>query len=134
MLFRFLTQPKTIIGILILQLIPLMLFPPSSFSLDTQEWWLPVLLALMAIAGVFQIVIRRSTAMWPWYLVSFAQGFNIISRLMMIMPHATFNDNGVQMMNWAYIILTVAAMLFSSFLLWFSELPEVRLSMVRNPS
>ena len=45
--------------------------------------------------------------MWPWYLVSFAQGVNIISRLMMLLPHATRNNEGVQDFNAAYVIIAV---------------------------
>jgi hypothetical protein len=127
-----LVKYNIIILILVLQFIPLVMFPPESFAATTQEWWLPVLLAAMTIVGIFQLVVRRSVASWPWYLVSFAQGFNIISRLMMIMPHATRNDNGAQVFNTAYVILSVTSMLISAFFLWYTELPEVRVGLLRD--
>jgi hypothetical protein len=132
MLRPFLARPTTIIAILFIQLIPLLLFPPTSYSLKTQEWWLPVLLVVFTLIGVFQLVFRRSAAQWPWYLVSFAQGFNIISRLMMLMPHATYNVSGKQEFNTLYVSLTICSMLFSGFLLWYTELPEVRLGLLKD--
>ena len=129
MLRQTLIKPRFIKLFLILQVIPLILFPPESFK--TQEWWLPVLLAVLVVIAVIQLY-RHSLALWPWYLISFAQGFNIISRLMMIMPHATRNDNGVQVFNTPYVVLTLLSLLLSSFLLWYTELPEVRLGLVRE--
>jgi len=129
MLRQSLVKPKPIKLFLILQFLPLILFPPESFK--TQEWWLPVLLALLVVIAVIQLL-RRDPAIWPWYLISFAQGFNIISRLMMIMPHITRNDNGVQVFNAPYVVLTVLSLVFSTFLLWYTELPEVRLGLMRE--
>lgn len=127
-----LTSPRVITTVLFLQFIPLILFPPSSYSLSSQEWWLPVLLALMALAALIQLVFQKSLAQWPWYLVSFAQGFNIISRLMMLMPHATNTVGGGQVLNSPYILLTTLSMVFSAFLLWYTELPEVRTGLTRE--
>jgi len=127
-----LSSPRVIKAILFLQFIPLVLFPPDSFKLTSQEWWLPVLLALMSLTAVIQIVFQKSLAMWPWYLVSFAQGLNIISRLMMLMPHTTVTVGEVQTLNTPYILLTALSMLFSAFLLWYSEWPEVRLGLTRE--
>jgi len=131
MLRQSLIKSNAIKLILLLQFIPLILFPPDSFSTKTQEWWLPVLLAVLVVVAVIQLF-RHSLALWPWYLISFAQGFNIISRLMMLMPHATRNDNGVQVFNTPYVVLTVLSLLLSAFLLWYTELPEVRQGLARE--
>ena len=127
-----LASPGVIKTILFLQFIPLILFPPASLKLSSQEWWLPVLLALLALVAVVQLVFQKSLALWPWYLVAFAQGFNIISRLMMLMPHATISVGEAQVLNTPYIVLTVISMAFSAFLLWYTEWPEVRLGLVRE--
>lgn len=127
-----LVQPKIIIGFLLLQILPLIMLPPSSYNLETQEWWLPVLLAFLALVATFQLVVRRSIVSWPWYLVSFAQGFNIISRLMMLMPHAMQNKGGVMVMDWLYLTISVLSMAFSAFILWYTELPEVRLGLIKE--
>ena len=134
MLRHKLSQPTVIIVILILQFIPLGLYPASSFGGDTQEWWLPALLAILALWAVIDLIFRKNTNLAPWYLISFAQGFNIISRIMLLMPHATKFTNGQQVVNWTYIILTLVSMAFSAFMLWFSELPEVRLNMIKRQS
>jgi hypothetical protein len=127
-----LVSPSAIKTILFLQFIPLVLFPPASFKLSSQEWWLPVLLALMVLVAVIQIVFQKSRAMWPWYLISFAQGFNIISRLMMLMPHATTGVGEDYVFNTLYVLLTTLSMLCSAFLLWYTEWPEVRLGLSRE--
>jgi hypothetical protein len=125
-------KPLWIKTILFLQLFPLVLFPPSSFSPSTQEWWLPVLLGVMVLVAIVQLLFVRTFQMWPWYLLSFAQGFNIISRLMLLMPHATVNQNGVQVFNTPYVSLTLVSILISSFLLWYMETPEVRQGVTRG--
>jgi hypothetical protein len=126
------TSRKIIVAALILQLIPLLLFPPESFSPNTQEWWLPVLLAVLVLVADFELIVRRSSSMWPWYLMAFSQGFNIISRLMMLWPHATKVVGGATVANVPYLVLTLLAMGLSALLLWYTELPEVRLGLVRD--
>jgi len=108
------------------QVVPLLIFPLSSYSVKTQEWWLPVLLTFLVVIALVQLLIRKTQAVWPWYLVSFAQGVNIISRIMMLLPHATVNNEGTQVFNSAYFIIAVVAMLLSAFEIWYNELPEVR--------
>ncbi len=108
-----------------LQVVPLLLFPRSSYTVKSQEWWLPALLTFLVLLALIQLLIRRSQKAWLWYLLSFAQGFNIISRLMMLMPHATENVGGAQVFNSDYVVLAVVSMLFSGFEIWYCELPEV---------
>ncbi|MHB1120488.1 MAG: hypothetical protein ACYC11_10555, partial [Bellilinea sp.] len=104
MLRKNISQPTVVTILLILQFIPLLLFPVEIYSPTSQQWWLPVILTILAILAVIKITIQRSSELWPWYLVSFSQGFNIISRLMMLMPHATYNVEGSQVADIAYII------------------------------
>ncbi len=122
----FLTQPSVISAILILQLIPLVLFPPSVFSATSQIWWLPVLLVVLALVADFQIIVRRTSAVGPWLLIGFAQGFNIISRLMMVWPNATIPGSGGASVNWIYLILTFISMAASTWLLVYTEKPAIR--------
>jgi len=111
---------------MIIQVVPLVILPPSSFSLKSQEWWLPVFLGILSIFSVTKLLAGRSLTMWPWYLLSFSQGFNIISRLMMVMPHATTNTDGMQVLNLAEVVINIIAMILSAFFIWYCELPEVR--------
>ena len=126
------TSRKVIIAALFLQLIPLVLFPPESFSPNTQVWWLPALLAVLVLLADFALIVRRSSQTWPWYLMSFSQGFNIISRLMMLWPHATKTVGGATVADGPYILLTLVAMALSAMLLWYMELPGVRLGLLRE--
>ncbi len=126
MLRKLLSNRIIIHVILVVQLIPLLIFPASSYSPDTQEWWLPILLSFLVILALVQLIFRKSRASWPWYLLAFSQGFNIISRLMMILPHATQNAGGVQKFASGYVIITAVAMVLSAFEIWYCELPEVR--------
>jgi hypothetical protein len=128
---KFLYKKPTIITILILQFIPFVLFPPSSFVITSQEWWLPIVLALFALIAIFQLLARKSLAAWPWYLIGFAQGFNVISRLMMLMPHATMNVNGAQVFNAPYTILSLLSITLSWLMLFYIEKPEVKMTLAR---
>jgi hypothetical protein len=112
----------SVMVILIAQFIPILLLPPKSFDLSSQEWWLPVLLVIFEIIAVVQLF-RHNEASWPWDLIGFAQGFNIISRIMLIMPHS-ITDSGS--FDTLYVVLSLVSMLLSTFMLWYIAKPEVR--------
>lgn len=125
-------NPRLIVVVLILQLIPLVLFPAASFAPTTQEWWLPVLLAVMVIIADIYLIVRRTPAPWPWYLLSFAQGFNIISRMMMVWPHSADQVGSAWVLNLPYIVLTIVSIVLSAAILWYTEKPEVRMGLLRS--
>lgn len=116
----------------LVQFIPLLLFPPSSFSPASQEWWLPVLCAVLVLVGTLQLMVRRSPQAWPWYIISFAHGINIISRLMLFLPRATMRVEGELRLNTLYVVLAAASMLISAFYLWYLERYEVRGAFLRK--
>ena len=115
-----------------LQLIPLFLFPTTIFNLKSQEWWLPALLVGLSIYGLIQLVFLHNPNPQPWYLINFAQGFNVISRLLMLFPHITMNADGKQVFNSTYVILTVISILFSAFLISYFERADVRLELLKD--
>ena len=90
------------------------------------------MLAAMVLIADFQLIVRRSTSQGPWYLIAFAQGFNVISRLMMVWPHATQDVGGQAVFDGIYVGLTIISLLWSVFLLWYIELPEVRMGLLRR--
>jgi hypothetical protein len=51
---------------------------------------------------------------------------------MMLWPHATVQVNNVDTLNVPYIVLTFVSMALSAFLLWYTELPDVRLGLMRE--
>ncbi len=126
MLRKLLSNRVVAYVVLWFQLVPLLILPASSYSPRTQEWWLPIFLSFLVVIALVQLIFRKSAASWPWYLLSFSQGFNIISRLMMLLPHATENAGGVQRFDAEYVIIAAVAMVLSAVELWYCELPEVR--------
>jgi hypothetical protein len=129
---RALTSQTTIIAVLLLQFIPLILLPPDSYSLQNQEWWLSILLLLLVVAADIELIVRRSPASWPWHLIGFAQGFNVISRLLLMWPRAAMQVGKVWEPNWTYITFTLVSVALSLFVLWYIELPEVRQGLLRR--
>lgn len=126
---QLLARRTVIVPLMFLQVIPLILFPPESFAPTTQEWWLPALLVIMILIADVQLTFGRNSPEWTWNLFSFAQGFNIISRLMIVWSHATINVRGASELNLPYLALTALSLFLSGFMLWYIELPEVRMSM-----
>lgn len=121
-----------IIPFFILQLIPIVVFPLESYAMTTQEWWLPLLLAVLTIFAAFELLVRHNPENWPWYLLSFGQGFNIISRLLMLMPHTVRNTDNGQVFNGEYIIVSLACIGISWFFLWYLEQPEIRMGVMQE--
>jgi len=124
---------RTFISILLfVQIIPLVAFSPEVYDLTGQVWWLPVFLAFLILLAAFQLVVRGTFATWPWYLIGFSNGFNVISRLMMFFPHIMMNVSGDQVVNWPYIIISVVAMGCSTLMLWVVEFPEIKNTMIKS--
>ena len=124
-----LTSRRMLITLLIAQIIALLLFPPESFAVTTQEWWLPALLVIMVIIADIELIGRRNDRPWPWYIISFANGFNIISRIMMVWSHAAIP--GTNEPNVVYILFTIISIAISTFMLNYTEWPEVRMGLLR---
>ncbi len=113
-------------AVIALQVLPVIALRPGAYTLSSQEWWLPALLAALALVSAVQVLFRGASAPWPWYLFSFAQGFSIISKLMMLMPHATVVVSGVQRLDGVHIVVSLVSMALSAVLIWYFEQPEVR--------
>jgi hypothetical protein len=123
---KLLCRPGFMIPLFVIQFVPLVIFPASSYSTTTQEWWLPVLISVMALVATLQLLLRYRPVPWPWYILNFAQGTNIISRLMLLMPHASVHVGSAIRLNVPYVVLTFVSMLLSAFFIWYFELVEVR--------
>ncbi|MCU0510410.1 MAG: hypothetical protein MUC34_18950 [Anaerolineae bacterium] len=127
----FLSRPVTIIAILLLQIIPIILFPTYVFTPTSQVWWLPAILVICVLVADFQLIVRRSASVNPWLLIGFAQGFNVISRLMMVWPNATVTTEAGTAVNWIYVVLTIISIVASWWLLIYTEKPEIREGLLR---
>ena len=56
----------------------------------------------------------------------------VLLAMMMLWPHATKVVGQATVLNTPYVILTFVAMALSAFLLWYTELPDVRLGLERD--
>jgi hypothetical protein len=121
-----LLRPGAARAIILLQLLPLIALRPRGYAVTSQEWWLPAILAVLALISAVRVLSRGGGAPWPWYLFSFSQGFSIISKLMMLMPHASTTVNGVRQLDVAHVGISVVSMALSAFVIWYCEQPEVR--------
>jgi hypothetical protein len=129
---RLLFRPGIIIAVLVLQLIPLLLYPLDVYAPGSQQWWLPAMLTIMVLIADADVIARRGATLWPWVLIIFAQGLNVISRLMLIWPQGAKVVLNTTVLDWPYIVATFAAIALSAFLLWYCELPEVRIGLLRR--
>jgi hypothetical protein len=126
MLRKSLTGSRLVTVLLCLQVVPLVMLPAESWSLKTQEWWLPVLLTVLVIVALVQLLVRRTRSPAPWVILSFTQGFSIISRLMMLLPHTMVEESNRWRFDWLYVVMAVASIGLSWFWIWYCDLPEVR--------
>ena len=122
----FLLRPTVARMIIALQVLPVIALRPRGYAVTSQEWWLPALLSVLALVSAARVLIRGTNAPWPWYLFSFAQGFSIISKLMMFMPHASTMVDGAQRLDVTHVLVSICSMAVSGFVIWYCERPEVR--------
>lgn len=121
-----LMRPAAARLIIVLQVLPIIALRPKGYALTSQEWWLPAILAALALVSAVRVLVRGTDAQWPWYLFSFAQGFSIISKLMMLMPHASKTVGGAEVVDAGHVGISIVSMVVSAFVLWYCEQPEVR--------
>jgi hypothetical protein len=110
---------KYIWGIAILQFIPTLMFPPE--TLGSAKITLLVLpLLLFALLG-WGLVRRRP---WALTLSIFVQGFNVIIRVMMLLPRIVVKGQ----VDVPWVIASLLAIIISGALLLLLEKPEVQIA------
>lgn len=99
----------SMIGLLVLQVIAVILYPPSFFRQAPQAAVLPpalLILLLLALAGMNSGVL---TPIAGRVSLVFVQGLNVVMRLMTIPPNLRASEGG----NWPFLILSVIAIILS---------------------
>lgn len=110
---------KFIWGIAVLQFIPTLLFPPQTLaSAKITILIFPVL--LFALLG-WALVRRRP---WALTLSIFVQGFNIIVRLMMLLPRIVVKGQ----LDLPWVIASLLAIVLSGVFLLLLEKPDVQIA------
>lgn len=110
-------QRKILLPILLLQFIPLLIFPPATL----QGAFVAIALVLLVFAGLGLGVWRGRS--WALTLSIFLQGVNIIVRLMMLFPNAK-TEAGV--VNLPFILTSLLAIIVSGWFLLRLDRPDIR--------
>ena len=99
----------SMIGLLVLQVIAVILYPPDFFREAPQAAVLPptlLIFLLLALAGMNSGVL---TPIAGRVSLVFVQGLNVVMRLMMIPPHLRASEGG----NWPFLVLSVLGIALS---------------------
>jgi len=110
---------KLILGIAIVQFIPTLLFPPAVLG-GASIAILVVPLLLFALLGWGLVTHRR----WALTLSIFVQGFNIIIRVLMLLPRIMTNGR----LDAPWLITSFAAMILSMVLLVYLDKPDIQIA------
>lgn len=103
------SDKKYVLLVAIFQFVPLLLYPPDViFSIE------PVFLIFAVVLFAFvgwRLVLGRT---WASIFSTFLQGFNIITRLAMIFPHALVEGR----VNYPFVITAILAISISIYFLY----------------
>jgi len=108
------------------QFVPVLLYPPAVLASGNLVI-LGSVIAIFAIVG-YCLIQRR---VWAKTLTIFVQGFNIITRLMILIAHGAnpLKDGGGG--NWDVIIFNLVAIGLSTLILYRLDVPEIELAFNR---
>jgi len=109
--------PPFVSAILLLQFIPLLIFPPGSLT------GAPVLIGLVAVFFVFMGILALRGSAWALTMSLFCQGMNVIVRLMMLFPNALSAEGAF---NTAFVTAMLLGVAISTWLLFRLDRPDVR--------
>lgn len=107
------------IVLLLVQFVPLALFPPAMVTAIPQVMTIPAFLTILALVATIATV-AGSRAAWPRAMLIFAQGLNVVSRLMIMivqaMPNAQTTNVPFILVNCLCIAISLVALyLFDQF-------------------
>jgi hypothetical protein len=111
-------QQKKIMPIIVLQIIPLLLFP---LNFLVSGWW--AILFMIVIFVLLGIALIRGK-LWALTLSIFLQGINAVIRIMMFLPNAQNIATGT--LNWQFIITSILSIILSIWFLLRLDKPDIR--------
>jgi hypothetical protein len=111
-------QKKFLIPLILLQIIPIIIFPLKTIASGISIFGFVALVFVLLGYGLWQ---GRS---WALSMSIFIQGFNIITRLMMVLPHALRVDGS----GWdlPYLLMAVISMAISGWFMLRLDKPDIR--------
>lgn len=101
-----------LIGILVLQVIAVLLYPPSFFQEAPQAAVLPPMLLILFFLALLGMNTGVLTPISGRVSLVFIQGLNVVMRLLSIPPHVKASGGW----NWPFLIAAVLSIILS----WFS--------------
>lgn len=121
---------SSIIGLLILQFLAVILYPPAFFTQAPQAIVLPPTLVLLLVLALVVTNTGHLSLEAGRNSLNFVQGVNIVVRLMMLLP----NMQVAGAWNWAFLVTDLLGMGFS----WYAmtrldRLPPTALLLKHNP-
>ncbi len=111
-------QQKKILPIIVLQIIPLLLFPVDYFA---SGWW--AILFMIVIFVLLGIALIRGR-LWALTMSIFLQGINAVIRMMMLLPNAQNIATGA--LNWPFVITSTLSIILSIWFLLRLDKPDIR--------
>jgi uncharacterized membrane protein (DUF2068 family) len=111
------TNKRFLLPIILLQFIPIVLFP-----LETLQSGIPVVGVVILLFALLGYGLWRGRT-WGLYMSIFTQGLNIIIRMMMFFPHAV-SEQGVW--DLTYIVINVVSMALSGWFLLRFQRPDIQ--------
>ncbi len=105
-----------------LQLIPLLIFPPSILA----DGLLAVGVVAVAILALGIMLLRRRA--WALTMSIFIQGLNIVVRLMILFPHALLSGSAGKGVDVAFVVSSVLSIAISGWFLLRLDRPDIRMA------
>lgn len=111
-------QKKFLIPIILLQIIPIIIFPLETITAGISLFGIVFLIYALLGFGLWR---GRN---WALTMSIFLQGFNIIIRMMMLFPHAVNIENS----RWdvSYVLMAIISMAISGWFLIRLDKPDIR--------
>lgn len=104
---------KLSIALMLIQFIPLILIPPNIIAANSQVLTMPVFLVLLTLVATAALAMGNRTA-WPRAMLIFAQGINVVTRLMMLVSRAMPADT----VDGLFVLLSFVAIGLSGYVLY----------------
>lgn len=101
----------SLIGILVLQVIALILYPPTFFTTAPQAAVLPPALLLLLVLALVGMNTGVLTPLLGRTSLTFVQGINVVVRLMMLLPNFTASGS----LHWLFLVMQLLAIGLSWF-------------------
>jgi hypothetical protein len=117
--------PTGLIVVAALQWVPILCLPPAMLTSISPMLW--IALAVLFV-GLGILLLRRHA--WARLATIFVQGFNIIVRLLVLLPNvASKAASGQVQVDYAMLGTFLLSMLLSAAVLYYVDLPDVQMLM-----